>query len=406
MLTNSVYIHLRLVFDEGRLFRRSLAAPEVNTPPPLWLGKNVCHREHIPSVIHIHFYIFDIGTCIHNVYIKWRRIYVYNRLLWKPLFLWLKMLHNIFTVWWLTYMNVLMYVYTCQYVKICTDVNVWIHSCVVIALLFNPLLHWKKYPFFWRMGHGRMVRTLANESCLWDSNIMVSKPSPTHEALKKALTCCHCTVTRFNVSFILNDVTLHYQETWSDRSAHGFRKEDGLNMGEGSCELNLWFITLRSFCISSRNVETRISFIHVISTVHRLVLSVIFLIARFMGPTWGPPWAARTQVGPMLATRTLLSGIVVYVEELKFRHFLYPLLVAKNVFRLHTNKVSGIVGITYCSWLSAGEQSRTFRWPRWFTCLLFVVPELMTPSKPSDSLLCDNNLHIIRLSTLHGSVIL
>ena len=28
------------------------------------------------------------------------------------------------------------------------------------------------------------------------------------------------------------------------------------------------------------------------------------LIARFMGPTWGPPGAARTQVGPMLATRT------------------------------------------------------------------------------------------------------
>ena len=28
-----------------------------------------------------------------------------------------------------------------------------------------------------------------------------------------------------------------------------------------------------------------------------------------MGPMWGPPGAARTQVGPMLATRTLLSGI-------------------------------------------------------------------------------------------------
>ena len=31
-------------------------------------------------------------------------------------------------------------------------------------------------------------------------------------------------------------------------------------------------------------------------------------IARFMGPTWGPPGADRTKVGPMLATRTLLSG--------------------------------------------------------------------------------------------------
>ena len=33
------------------------------------------------------------------------------------------------------------------------------------------------------------------------------------------------------------------------------------------------------------------------------------LIARFLGPTWGPSGADRTQVGPMLAPWTLLSGI-------------------------------------------------------------------------------------------------
>ena len=33
------------------------------------------------------------------------------------------------------------------------------------------------------------------------------------------------------------------------------------------------------------------------------------LIARFMGPTWGPPGADNTQVGLMLAPWTLLSGI-------------------------------------------------------------------------------------------------
>ena len=33
-----------------------------------------------------------------------------------------------------------------------------------------------------------------------------------------------------------------------------------------------------------------------------------FLIAKFMGPTWGPSGANRTQVGPMLAPWTLLSG--------------------------------------------------------------------------------------------------
>ena len=34
------------------------------------------------------------------------------------------------------------------------------------------------------------------------------------------------------------------------------------------------------------------------------------LIARFMGPTWGPPGADRTQVGPMLDPWTLLSEIL------------------------------------------------------------------------------------------------
>ena len=35
----------------------------------------------------------------------------------------------------------------------------------------------------------------------------------------------------------------------------------------------------------------------------------ISLIARFMGPTWDPPGDDRTQVGPMLAPWTLLSGL-------------------------------------------------------------------------------------------------
>ena len=36
----------------------------------------------------------------------------------------------------------------------------------------------------------------------------------------------------------------------------------------------------------------------------------ISLIARFMGPTWGPSGADRTQVGPMLAPWNLLSGVL------------------------------------------------------------------------------------------------
>ena len=40
----------------------------------------------------------------------------------------------------------------------------------------------------------------------------------------------------------------------------------------------------------------------------KFALHFITLIARLMGPTWGPSGADRTQVGPMLAPWTLLSG--------------------------------------------------------------------------------------------------
>ena len=36
---------------------------------------------------------------------------------------------------------------------------------------------------------------------------------------------------------------------------------------------------------------------------------MVSLIARFMGPTWGPSGAARTQVGPILVPWTMQSGM-------------------------------------------------------------------------------------------------
>ena len=41
------------------------------------------------------------------------------------------------------------------------------------------------------------------------------------------------------------------------------------------------------------------------------------LIARFVGSTWGPSGADRTQVGPMLAPWTLLSGNSWFVRTIK-----------------------------------------------------------------------------------------
>ena len=43
--------------------------------------------------------------------------------------------------------------------------------------------------------------------------------------------------------------------------------------------------------------------------IPNIAICLISLIARFMGPTWGPPGAERTQVGPMLASWSLLYGL-------------------------------------------------------------------------------------------------
>ena len=45
------------------------------------------------------------------------------------------------------------------------------------------------------------------------------------------------------------------------------------------------------------------------------------LITRFMGPSWGPPGDDRTQVGPMLAPWTLLSGYT-FTYILSFHRFM------------------------------------------------------------------------------------
>ena len=57
-----------------------------------------------------------------------------------------------------------------------------------------------------------------------------------------------------------------------------------------------------------------------IMPIHRSLMIALYdkypqwcdsLIARLIGPTWDPPGDDRTQVSPMLAPSTLLSGLVV-----------------------------------------------------------------------------------------------
>ena len=63
---------------------------------------------------------------------------------------------------------------------------------------------------------------------------------------------------------------------------------------------------------SPRNREHCVPPYHVVSMIKTTDQSGerLLVFARFMGPTWGPPGADRTQVGPMLAPWILLCGLV------------------------------------------------------------------------------------------------
>ena len=62
------------------------------------------------------------------------------------------------------------------------------------------------------------------------------------------------------------------------------------------------------------------------------------LIARFMGPTWGPSGADRTQVGPMLAPWTLLSGLLPLQcqADITESEFKYNNLRSENICKMAT----------------------------------------------------------------------
>ena len=78
------------------------------------------------------------------------------------------------------------------------------------------------------------------------------------------------------------------------------------------------------------------SFLSCVCVEHKHYRDIIWassLIAMFMGPIWGPSRADRTQVGPMLAPWTLLSGIVSQITN-------NSTVLFNSVFKLTSNKTS------------------------------------------------------------------
>ena len=81
------------------------------------------------------------------------------------------------------------------------------------------------------------------------------------------------------------------------------------------------------------------------------------LITSFMGPTWGPSGADRTQVGPMLAPWTLLSGILLTVRLWWRRNVGQSLNSQKDYLYLHLLRASDVASL----WLTWTHM--TMRYP-------------------------------------------
>ena len=97
-------------------------------------------------------------------------------------------------------------------------------------------------------------------------------------------------------------------------------------------------------------------------------------IAKFMGPTWGPPGSCRPQMGPMLAPWTLLSGIRApwrlksHGTQTSFLQRLFFCPITKETYN------SCITCLRF-----PGDPCMTSSWcsyfqPLHFTCLLLVPP--------------------------------
>ena len=79
-----------------------------------------------------------------------------------------------------------------------------------------------------------------------------------------------------------------------------------------------WFVNMLCKFFSMHTSILNNSYHHILIYFKTPIWNTIYnngiysLIARFMGPTWGPPGADRTQVGHMWATWTFLSGLFTY----------------------------------------------------------------------------------------------
>ena len=92
----------------------------------------------------------------------------------------------------------------------------------------------------------------------------------------------------------MDDHDTHTQSAWKHRYTLWLEFN-----GQHFTDILYAVSVLKMFLFDLRDLPIRIYYYKIIKMA---------LIARFMGPTWGPAGANRIQVGPMLPPWTLLSG--------------------------------------------------------------------------------------------------
>ena len=93
---------------------------------------------------------------------------------------------------------------------------------------------------------------------------------------------------------------------------------------------------LVNICAKMITIHAYMEYFMQLSRHHKLcnISAKLSLIARFMGPTWGPSGADRTHVGPMLAPWTLLSGTAISSWSYRSRspHVTHFLIMTISLF--------------------------------------------------------------------------
>ena len=104
------------------------------------------------------------------------------------------------------------------------------------------------------------------------------------------------------------------------------------------------------------------------------------LIAGFMGPTWGPSGADRTQVGPMLATWILLSGKVTLDFIYRVTWQLYTAILWLSISAWLLNAINkNNDGNIQCIQSNMSGSCSGARWYVWAQQIYLAIPFKITP---------------------------